>query len=98
MSDNVKTGSDKPHDYASSPIDEYERACQQIMDDAALDLSDVQVNEVIQFAFELLRERTELLENALKTCRKPPNSIRRPKHLNRGSNDFLQNVTIVFVV
>jgi hypothetical protein len=72
MSDNVKSGSNKLRDYASSPIDEYERACQQIMDDAALDLSDVQVNEVIQFALELLRERTELLENALETCRKTP--------------------------
>jgi hypothetical protein len=72
MSDDAKTESDKPRDYASSPIDEYERACRQIMDDAALDLSDVQVNEVMKFAFELLHERTDLLKNALETCRKTP--------------------------
>jgi hypothetical protein len=75
MSNNVKTGSDKLDDCASFLINEFERGLEKIIDDAALDFSDVQVREVMNVAFLLLRERGEFSQkhiDASETCRKTP--------------------------
>jgi hypothetical protein len=75
MSANMKSVTNKLHDYASSQIDEFERGLKKIIHDAALDFSDVQVREVMNVAFQLLRERGEFSQkhiDALETCRKAP--------------------------
>jgi hypothetical protein len=102
MSDNVKMPSNKTHDYVSSQIDHYERTFQRIIDDAALDLSDVQVNAVMEFAFELFRERSEFSEkhmHALETCRETPDQYPSAetleswvKQLSTRAHDWLRGL------
>jgi hypothetical protein len=52
MTENAKTKLDTPDDCGSD--------FDKIMDDAALDFTDVQVRDVVDAMFEMLRERTEL--------------------------------------
>jgi hypothetical protein len=62
-----------PEDYEAVQNAEFERAFQEILDDAALDMSDVQVGAVMNAMFEMLHDRGEFLDkhiDAFETCRK----------------------------
>jgi hypothetical protein len=69
MTENIQSRSN------TSKVDDLERALEDVMDDAALDFSDVQVNSVMNVMFELLREQSNFLQRLIagsETCRKTP--------------------------